>query len=318
MPGFDLKSYLARFAEVCRKKFGRAYSFATIEKEFGSLRTGGRTLKARDVLKLFDANDTPFRRYWPKPDEKELDRALREAPLHLAPVSGDGRALVARLLGLLHGIGVVSIMLRFVHPAHFGIFSTPIANLLQIHRANTLDLYLAFCRELQVWQDHFGMGSAAETEMALWTYDQLTTGRAGLGEDHEARASFEHDLWTQRRRVGQALTPLLENYGSLELASILAVEHPKLAGMIAGAEFERRVRLKAKKFYGRRKRERKTEVRSLINEFAHHGQITWTDARNLQEVWAVRDKAVHPGPVSAEEVQQMINTIESLCRPWDS
>jgi len=169
MPGFDLKSYLARFAEVCRKKFGRAYSFATIEKEFEPLRTGGRTLKARDVLKLFDANHTPFARYWPKPDEKELARALREAPLYLAPIPGDGCALVARLLTLLHSVGVVSIILRFVHPVDFGIFSTPIANLLQIHRPNTLDLYLAFCRELRVWQEHFGMGSAAETEMALWT-----------------------------------------------------------------------------------------------------------------------------------------------------
>jgi hypothetical protein len=318
VPGFDLKSYLARFPEVCRKKFGRAFSFATIEKEFEPLRTGGRTLKARDVLRLFDANQTPFRRYWPKPDGKDLDRALREAPLHTAPIPDDGRMLVTRLLGVLHSMGIVSLVLRFVHPARFGIFSTPIANLLQIHRSNTVDLYLAFCRELQVWQERFGMDTVAQTEMALWTYDQLATGRAGLGENHEARASFEHDLWTQRRRVGQALTPLLENYGSLELASILAVEHPKLAGMIAGAEFERRVRLKAKKFYGRRKLERKTEVRALINEFAGHGQIGWPDRDELHDVWDVRDKAVHPGRLSSEEVENMIDTIERVCRAWDS
>lgn len=314
----DLQTYLARFPAVCRKKFRRAYSFPTLEKEFEQVRTGGRTLKARDVLKLFDDNQTPFRRYWPKPDEKELDRALREAALYLAPIPDDGRELVTRLLSLLHSIGVVSLVLRFVHPTRFGIFSTPIANLLQIHRPNTVNLYLAFCRELQVWQERFGMDTVAETEMALWTYDQLVTGRGGLGEDQEARALFEHDLWIQRRRVGQALTPLIENYGPLELARILAQQHPKLAGMIAGAEFERLVRLKAKKFYDRRKHGRKTDVRSLIKELARHGHISWADADELHGVWDVRDKAVHPKSVSPEEVEVMIEAVQHLCCPWES
>ncbi len=318
MPAFDLKSYLARFPEVCRKKFGRAFSFSTLEKEFEPLRTGGRTVKARDVLRLFDSSQAPFVGYWSEPNSKALDRALRTAPLYLAPVPDDGRALVSRLLSLLHSIGVVSLLLRFVHPARFGIFSTPIANLLQIHRSNTVDLYLAFCRELQVWQERFGMATVAETEMALWTYDQLATGRAGLGEDFEARALFEHDLWVQRRRVGQALTPLLENYGPLELAGILAAEHPKLAGMIAGAEFERLIRLKAKKFYGRRKDGRQTEVSRIIEEFARHGQLgAWEDARTLRGVWRVRNKAAHPDPrLEREEVEKMIQDIERVCSRW--
>lgn len=319
MPGFDLKSYLTRFPEVCRKKFGRAFSFATLAKDFEPLRTGGRTLKARDVLKLFDSNQAPFVGYWPKPNERELDRALRESPLHMAPISEDGRELVTRLLGLLHSIGVVSLVARFVHPARFGIFSTPIANLLQIHRSNTVDLYLAFCRELQVWQEKFGMETVAETEMALWTYDQLATGRGGLGEDYEARALFEHDVWIQRRRVGQALTPLLENYGPLELAVILAAEHPKLAGMIAGAEFERLIRRKAKMFYGRRKHDRETEVSRVIEDFERHGQLEFRDdAKALRAVWRARNKAVHPDPrLEREEVEKMIKDIERICAGWE-
>ena len=48
MPGFDLKSYLERFPEVCRCKFGRAYTLSKPEKEFEQVRTGGRQLTPRD------------------------------------------------------------------------------------------------------------------------------------------------------------------------------------------------------------------------------------------------------------------------------
>lgn len=317
MAKFNLDHYLGRFGEICRKKFGRAYSFESLGKEFEQVRTGGRGLKTQDVARLFNPNWTPFNKYWPRPDQKELDHALRQKPLYWVPIPDDGRTLVERLLGVLHSLGLVSLVLRFVHPDRFGIFSTPVVNLLQIHRANTVDLYLAFCKELRAWKEHFGMASVAETEMALWTYDQLATGRGGLGEDHEARRLFEQDLWIQRQRVGQALTPLLDKYGPLELASILANQHPKLAGMIAGAEFERLMRLKAKKFYGRRKRDRKTDVPSLIDEFARHGQLTWAEARELHEAWRGRDKAVHPKSISPEEVEVVIGAVGRVCLPWE-
>jgi hypothetical protein len=31
VPGFDLKSYLNRFPEVCRRKFGGTYTFSKLE-----------------------------------------------------------------------------------------------------------------------------------------------------------------------------------------------------------------------------------------------------------------------------------------------
>src|SRR2546426_10270069 len=82
---------------------------------------------------------------WPKPHEKELNKALSRQPLRLAPITGDGRELVERLLSVFHNLGQVSLILRFVHAETFGIFSTPIVNLLQIHRPRTVDLYLDFC-----------------------------------------------------------------------------------------------------------------------------------------------------------------------------
>jgi hypothetical protein len=317
--GFDLRRYLDRFPEVCRKKFDRTYPLRALERDFQQLRSGKRWIVARDVLKIFDPARTPFARYWPAPSEKDLDLALSKQHLMLAPVPPGGREFVERLLAVFHNIGTVSLILRFAHPDRFGILSTPVVDLLQIHRPTTVELYVAFCDELRAWQEHFGLGTVAETEMALWAFHQIVGGRIYSPGDPEGRQAFDADVWIQRRRIAQALTPLLAKYGPLELAHILAEEHPKLAGMIAGVEFERLIRLKAHKFYGRKKRDRKNDVGGLIDEFARHGQIAWADGKELQGVWRARNKAVHPKPgLSSEEVEAMVASIERICLPWET
>ena len=158
MPGFDLKFYLDRFPEVCKQKFGRTYSFRALEKKFEPLCTGNRWLAAKDVLNIFDPTATAFGRYWPKPNEKELDQILKKARLVLGPSPADPRELVRRALAVLQSIGMVSLVLRFVHPDRYGVFSTPIMNLLQVHRPRTIDLYMAYCDELRAWKEHFRPG----------------------------------------------------------------------------------------------------------------------------------------------------------------
>ncbi len=54
----DLKSYLHKFPEVCRQKFGRSYDFATLEKRFAPLREGQRWLAAKDVVNIFHPDNT--------------------------------------------------------------------------------------------------------------------------------------------------------------------------------------------------------------------------------------------------------------------
>ena len=318
MPGFDLKSYLERFPEVCRRKFGRTYAFSKLEKEFEQVRTGGRQLTARDVMKIFDPERTPFGRYWPKPHEKELNKALSRQPLRLAPITGDGRELVERLLSVFHNLGQVSLILRFVHAETFGIFSTPIVNVLQIHRPRTVDLYLDFCNELWVWKEHFGMASVAETEMALWTFHEQATISQQTRQSEQARLDFVGDVWIQRRRLAQTITPFLEGHGPLELASILAEKHSRLAAMIAGVEFERLLRLRARKLYGSMRR-RPKKVDDLIDELAGEGVISWPDARELRHAWDIRNNAVHPDlSPSREEVESMVISIERICSHWES
>lgn len=314
---FLLQDYLARFPEICRKKFGRTYSFRALEKDYEQLRTGKRWLVARDVLKIFDPARTPFARYWQKPNEKELDQALKSQHLSLAPLPTDSREVVERLLGVIHNTGITSLVLRFVHPERFGIFSTPVVNLLQLHRPTTVELYLAFCEELREWQEHFHLATVAETEMALWAYHELVRGPELTSEAEQARHEFDADVWIQRRRIAQALRPFLEKYGALELARILLEEHPKLAGKIAGEEYERLLRRAARQCGVRLGVKGSVEI--LFDRLEHDGRISLEEKTLLRRTWETRNAAVHAeAGLTPEEVEVMIDTIERICLSWDA
>ena len=320
MSGFDLGWYADRFPDVCEKEFGRRYNFRIIEKDFSYLRRPEQWLAAKHVLSLFDERKTPFGRYWQKPNENELNEVLRKKRLRFALPSDNSRdrELVQSLLEALHNMGTASLVLRFTHPDRFGTFSTPIVHLLQIQRETILDLYMAYCEELRRWQKHFQMRSVAETEMGLWAYHKLAAGSPKIPADHAARAAFERDVWVQRRRVRQVLGPFLERYGPLELARILVYEKPKLAGMIAGEEYERLLRFAAQSLCGRMNLLPKGAIQILFDRLVEGGHISQEDKALLDRAWKVRNAAVHPGRApEPEEVENMIDTVERICRPWE-
>jgi hypothetical protein len=315
--GFDLGSYLDRFPEVCKKKFGRTYSFQSLEKKFEQLRSGKRWLVAKDVLNIFDPAQTAFARYWPKPIEKELDHTLKEAHLMLGPLPADAHDLVQRALRVFQSIGLVSLVLRFVHPDRFAVFSTPIMNLLQVYRPRTVDVYLAYCDELRAWKEHFQLPSVAAVETALWTYHELTVEELAASDAVSMRTAFDADIWIQRRRVAQVLRPFLQKYGPLELARILVYEDSNLAGMIAGEEYERLLRFAARRVGVKLYVKGATEV--LFNKLLEGGHISLGDQTLLRRAWTTRCAAVHPeNTPTSEEVENMIDIIERICRPWES
>ena len=82
-------------------------------------------------------------------------------------------------MNALGGLSQASVVLRFVHPQRFAVFSITMTYLLQIQRPTAVDLFVAFCEELSEWQKQFRLSSVAETEMALWAYDQISRGIAG-------------------------------------------------------------------------------------------------------------------------------------------
>jgi hypothetical protein len=227
---------------------------------------------------------------------------------------------------VFHNIGTTSLLLRFTYPERFGVFSTPVIALLQVQRPRSTDLYVAYCEELLLWRTHFRLRSVAETELALWTYQQLVSDEQLASELLGERAGavegeFGDDVWVQRRRAAQVLRPFLKNYGALELARILAEESPKLAAMIAGEEYERRLRAAANRFYPASRPAGGRWALNLINRMVQDRHVALEERPRLNEIWDMRNAAVHTEVDSDVEldpiaVDRMIDAIESICDRW--
>ena len=316
--GLDLPRYLGEFKSVCQTKFDRTYDFGELEKKCLPLREGKRWLVAKDVLLLFDPNETPLARYWGKPDETQLHQALSKRRFSLGPVV-KADDVVRSLLSIFHNIGQVSIILRFVHPDKFAIFGTPLINLLQVYGANAIQLYASYCQELQKWQEHFKLKTVAETEMALWTFDQMVKRADSPSKAMQLRKQFDEDLWIQRRRAALVLRPFLKNNGPLELAKIIVEEHPKLAGKLGAEEYERLLRVASKKFYRREFPLKSGAAEHLLDQMAKDGYVSVPDKIDLCRVWELRNRVVHPDNSPNEtEIEWMLELIERVCLKWDA
>lgn len=308
----DLNRYLERFAEVCQSKFGQTYDFTSLEKTFAYLRREDQWLVAKHVEKIFDPRNTPFARYWPQPNLNELDQTLRRQRVRLAPLPADPRDLIQTLLAVFHNVGTASLLLRFTYPERFGVFSAPVINLLQIQRPRSVELYLAYCEELRLWQEHFRLRSVAETETALWTYQQLAS------EELLSSNGFDQDVWIQRRRLAQVLGPFLRSHGALELARLLAEESPKLAGMIAGQEYERLLRQAARRWLPSFDTQHNRWADAAIDLLVQARRVTLEQKPILRWIWRQRNKAIHPGEeLDPIEVERMIESIQSICSLWE-
>jgi hypothetical protein len=315
---FDLRCYLEQFAAVCESKFGRRYDLSDLERRLAIHRDGKHLFTAKDVARVFNPDATPFAKYWPRPHTKVLEEALARERLKLAPLPPNPADLIGRLLAVFHNLGTVSLILQFVYPERFAIFSTPVIHLVQVTRPVLMEMYLAYCDELRVWSEHFHMPSVAATSTALWTYAEITKQVTDDPHASAVRREFEEDIWVQRRRAAQVIRPFIRRYGRLQLAQILLEEDPGIAGKIAAEEYERLLNIASRRMYGRPLRREKGAAGQLLADLAARGIIDLALVTELQLVWEVRNRVVHPNnhSVTPEEVERMVDTVERVCRPW--
>ena len=65
-------------------------------------------------------------------------------------------------------------------------------------------------------------------------------------------------------------------------------------------------------------RREKGAAGQLLADLAARGFVNPSDVAELQLVWEVRNRVVHPHlqTVTSEEVERMIETVERVCQPW--
>jgi len=320
MSGFDLKQLLPLYDEIGRLKYGGTLNFPQLIKLMEPVRQGQEEfgLKHLEIIK----RDQLFPAWWKMPElrPQEID-SLKGLFKNIQPKD---TGLIQKLFEIFKNIEIMSCLLRIMCPAHYGIYSAPVENLLSIKAETPVKKYLCYLDDLSELKESYGFATSAEVDMALWALSAI------LNEDWLRNNSDYHQIYldyinkpnaVKRISARHALKNIRrENVSYLDLAECFLETDPEVAGFLAGKELELLIynlyeqAIQKQKGYAR-------EFRSRLEELWEKRYLRDQEKEEIIGWWETRNKAVHTDWVSAsseqlalfrEEVIKMISAVRKF------
>ena len=107
------------FEEVSKEKYGTAQDLAAIELAVAPLRNR-RALTYKDLKEFELPRNWEFKNLVGFPSRATFDSGERETEFKFKSLPDDEESVIASLLQVFKSIELVSIILRFVRPEHYG------------------------------------------------------------------------------------------------------------------------------------------------------------------------------------------------------
>ena len=207
-----LHDCLALHGQLTEIRDGRGQNLFRIEDETDNVQLGCR-LTYDDIESIRNSriwNADAFG-YWPS--RSEVESILESTEWDFRTLPDKEEQVIDDLLGTFRQIELVSVILRFVVPKHYGILSPPVEKVLGIgpFRRHS-ERYLAYLNSLREIRDDkrrfTRRWSAAEVDMALWVLqvgilDDDLLKRDLSDEEYESlRSGFRNDSKLREIRVG--------------------------------------------------------------------------------------------------------------------
>lgn len=254
--------------------------------------------------------------HWPP--RSEVEPVLESKELRFPALPEDEDEAIKELLAVFHQITLVSVILRFAVPEHYGIMSPPVERLLGIgpfrRRSEKYRAYLKNLREIRDNKKDFTR--AADVDMALWVLqvgvldDDLLKRRLPDEGFESLRRGFKNDSKLREIRVGNLARQFFSDdenaicrLSRVALAEALLPTDFRLAGQIAGIEFERIQKL-AKIV--------DTHVLRLSQIFQDIEPGFWKRAKDTRN-WAVH----HDSRLTEKRVEELIKGMVKIKRRVD-
>ena len=307
------QDYLYRCLQLHPKltkiRYGREQDLTEIESSVAHV-TSTHRLTYQEIERIRDSDKWNIAGdfgYWPA--REECERALDARPWDLGPTAYARQDAIERLYTLFRQIEPVSVILRFVAPAHYGILSPPVENLLGLasFRSHTQS-YLHYLGDLDRIGRDREFERVADVDMALWVLvvgvqDKRLENRIPHAEFDDLGRRFRRDAGLQQIRVKNLTRQLFVELTRPELAEALLTTDVRLAAQIAGVEFESSVRRLVPADSSLRLAELTRIARSKGYKVAD-----WNDAI------AIRNKAMHPSKIRKKEVLRLIEAMKKVGR----
>ena len=295
-----LHSCLDLFPEVTMRRYGKTQRLDEVERHVAGMLKDGRDLWEiiRDIHNNgeFDAEMFGF-----LPDQIEIE--LKKTTWHLQWKTLSEKDLVQQLHGVFRQIEPVSMVLRFIDPNRYGIFSSPVATILGVRpRRKPTATYEAYLKSLREVRHERGFGRTADVEMALWALQVgVLDPNPKLPEAQRGtlKESYNRDVRLRQMGTRNLTVHLFSENSKLKVAeSLLGIDVP-LAGQIAGIEFEQLV---GKRVRVARSVRRDITLYELINRLEPSRMRP-----DLHRARAIRNDAIHePDKVTKEGVEFLI------------
>lgn len=287
-----------------------------MEREVAEIYTNG--LITVQVLQKIEGESWSYKSWWPK-----LSTNLPE-PLAFQEdiTSPQGRHnLVAELQKRLLHIEVVSVLLRFLYPQHFGIMSPPVTNLLALPTSSDhVECYTDYISLLEKLANKYRENRIADVDMGLWAAAHLLL-------DTKYRAAAEemrNDEYFQEIRLRNLLADFggpsrqTHRYQILFAKALLQMDY-SVAALIAARYYEVAVRQMHR--YLKLPRPSpppgQSKTRAMVDQLKECFRLdsTGIDRNKVGVWWDTRNHAVHEDWLLKEaEAKQFVSDMEELMR----
>ena len=306
-------------AQVTEIRYGRAQNLTEIEKAAARIRSN-RRLTYDDIEKIRDRQiwNADVFGYWPS--RTEVESILKSAEWDFWNLPKRENKAISSLLLVFRQIELVSVILRFVIPKHYGIMSPPVEKVLGLGPFQSHpERYRVYLKNLREIRDNKGFDTTADVDMALWVLqlgvlDNLLADHLPKNEYKALQDGFRQDSKLREIRVGNLTRQIFSDMSRVELAEALLATNVELAGQIAGIEFERSVRLLTQAGSSDKLRDLvKDRLPDRIREICQDEDESENILAECRRAVYTRNKAVHPDPAPKKEaVEGLIKTMMKI------
>lgn len=300
-----LHDCLKAFEEVTKEKYGKVYDYAAVERDVAHLRDKRRPLTYDDLGYFESPRNWGFWTWWVFPPEHHVTPELKRREFDFWNLPKKERSLIKSLLDVFKFIELVSIILRFVRPEHYGIISPPVERILEVRRGrNAADTYLNYIGDLNKVKDHYHFVRVADADMALWVLHERCFGST---PDEATRMEYRNDPFMRELRAKNLMERFLADSTYAQLARSLLTMNHVLAGQLGAIAFEQMVR----KRVPRNRDWGDKDLEAIIDDLKKEKIIDALTQGIWQRARVTRNKAIHMNPPpNPTGVKQLIDLLD--------
>lgn len=303
----DQKKYESLFRKIIKQKHGMEINFEAIEENVKYLRLGG-TLRYQDLEIMADEKYWPFKKYWMWPQIEQIGEKLKETDGMFTNLPADEEEIIGKLDAIFKNIALVSIVLRFVRPRYYAIYSRPPLKILNIERgSNDVEEYMNYLNKLRMLKKSFRVFRTADMDMIVWA----------LVQSEDTQMVDFIDLLAKKMPALISPKDLIKNLSNepLKIAEIyFDVGDYETAGMWAGRSFEQFLNDECYRVRGYISKWKEDGLLSMV-EFLSNSEEYWYKKDTLHKLRKLRNRAIHiDNPLSQKETKDFIDVLKEYIK----